>query len=149
MSIEVPGFRLPVVPRYLSSHGSLVQAWYWRSMGIVTFSAAWESRMPMLVLKIRGNYVPQCSMGVLVLEIRGNCDLQCSMEVQDAHAGTEDPWELCPSVQHGSPGLPYHHQGVQEVHSCSYSTIYEFGFPTLVSTLGMAHNPKRNIRIET
>ena len=48
----------------------------------------------MLVLKIRGNYVPQCSMGVLVLEIRGNCDLQCSMGVQDAHAGTGDPWEL-------------------------------------------------------
>ena len=43
-------------------------------------------------------------------------------------------------MQHGSPGLPYHYQGVQEVHSCSYSTIYQFGFPTLVSTLGMAHN---------
>ena len=31
---------------------------------------------------------------MLIPEIRGNCDLQCSMGVQDAHAGTEDPWEL-------------------------------------------------------
>ena len=71
-------------------HGSPgLPCWYWTSVGTVTFSAAWESRTPMLVL-----------------ETRGNCDLQCSMGVQDAHAGTEDPWELCPSVQHGSPGRP-------------------------------------------
>ena len=31
----------------------------------------------MLVLEIRGNYVPQCSMGV-----------------QDSHADSGDPWEL-------------------------------------------------------